>query len=96
MSETKAAAKGNGQRARMRKPATKEAGVALQRAISERPWLIVGAATGAGLALGLQSRRLVESQAVATVFATLGGIAMRAATNALVAWLQSQQRQRQA
>jgi hypothetical protein len=91
MPESKTTTSGNGQRRRSSSPP--EPGVALQHAVADRPWLMLGAATGAGLTLGLQSRRLAESRAVGMFFATLSGIAIRVATNALVEWLQSRQRQ---
>ena len=87
MPETKTIARGNGQRRRAH--SAPEPGVALQRAVADRPWLMLGAATGAGLTLGLQSRRLADSRAVGMFLATVSGIAIRVATNALVEWLQS-------
>jgi hypothetical protein len=91
MPESNTVTRGNGQRTR--RP-TSEPAVALQRAVSDQPWLMMGAATGAGLTLGLQSRRLAQSHAVGMFLATIGGIAVRVATNALVEWLQMQQQRR--
>jgi hypothetical protein len=56
---------------------------------AERPWWAVGAATGAGLLLGAQGRRLAESRLVGTLVATLGGVAMRLVSDAFQRWLEA-------
>jgi CBS-domain-containing membrane protein len=89
MPESNTVSKQNGQRAR--NPST-QVGFALQQAVLDQPWLMVGAATTAGLTVGLQSRRFLESHAFGTLLATLGAIAARAATNVLQEWIEAQRR----
>ena len=69
-----------------------ESAIQLRSVVSERPWWMVAAATGAGLVLGARSRRLAESRVVEMFFATLGGVAVRVVTTAMIEWIEAQRR----
>jgi hypothetical protein len=94
MRESNTITKGNGQRTNAR--AAAEAKAAVEQAVSDRPWLMLGAAAGAGLTVGWQSRRLLRSNSVGVLLATLGGVAVRFAADALIEWLDAQRRRRRA
>lgn len=70
------------------------AALQLRSMVDDQPWVMVGAAAGAGLVLGSQSRRLAQSRTWEMLLATLGGVAVRLATGALAQWLEAQRERR--
>lgn len=56
--------------------------------VSERPWTMVGAAAGVGLALGAVSRTRASNDLVRMVSGTASGMAVRYAFDALAQWFE--------
>ena len=63
----------------------------VQERVDERPWTMVGAAAGIGLAIGALSRPAQASNIGRMLTATASGVAVRLAINTLVEWLGAQQ-----
>jgi hypothetical protein len=67
-------------------PAFARAQVRLDDWVAERPWTMVGAAAGLGLALGAASRSRAVGEMSRMVAATASGVAVRLAVNSLTQW----------
>ena len=64
----------------------------LEDLVAERPWTMVGAAAGVGLAIGAASRSRAVSELSRMVAATASGVAVRLAINSLTQWFARERR----
>jgi hypothetical protein len=56
--------------------------------VSDRPWTMVGAAAGVGVALGAATRMRALNDLTRMVAATASGVAVRLAINSLTQWFE--------